>query len=674
MFPAVFLLNVELEPEPHAHITVHIKPDFGGELIPVADLQLHWKISEVLEAKMPRLREYHYYLKHKNEILHKDYTLECYGIKNWSIIKLCILVRREKIRSYPLLCEELESLQVESHAAEPLSLTRIAVAKPHYYENCVRRVELVDRSLLHMVKPCEMYPERGVLYYYEMLDPTTGATPHETYPARVAVADQSASYVIKDSTSQTPFPMKGDLSKLKSVSSKTCMLGTLEVCVLSDICTRTAEESELLVDSMPVPLHQGTTRHKKTNSEGVLINFDFEPQMFTDYFLPTVQSLKEDLFQKGLLSLSPDHQCMHFQQQQHPDERQLYEYNIQQGSKVYIHHKGDYHLDDHGSEDHIHPHDYNGRLSDGTLPVTTEPSSIQERTLVSVKVKFRGGEHQPSIGASETVGELKRQLYAKQIVPLLPENQCVIFRNRMVDDHETLESCGIQNNSTIHVYSHKEKEQLHAKTKKPVGVELKGFPDSSFDDLTEEVVSLKQNVQGVLRQLMKQWLEKNGMDIAVLRSYTVDIGTHTKKTMSLLPYYDTRTFKGNVKFFQLATLALEEINDSLTKDSLKTTFITNPLSTTGSREILPVQINKLPSVTSQHTANKEVNNDFARDMDFKSRLQSSLNKESKEHKALYLKKLITTKMLHIGVLVQVQIYDNNLKNLNFFTQGVSIFM
>jgi len=68
-------LNVELEPEPRGHdatITVHIKPDFRGELIHVAGLHRHCKISElnqVLEASMPRLKEYHYYLKHKNEYL-----------------------------------------------------------------------------------------------------------------------------------------------------------------------------------------------------------------------------------------------------------------------------------------------------------------------------------------------------------------------------------------------------------------------------------------------------------------------------------------------------------------------------------------------------------------------------------------------------------------------------
>lgn len=227
----IFLLNVELESEPHAHhtsITVHIKPDLGGELIPIAGLHLHCTISElnqVLEANMHCLREYHYYLKHKNEVLCHDYPLEYYGIKNQSVIELHTSVRRKKISSFPVLCgdHELESLHIEAIAAEPLSSTRSAVAKPHCYEKHVRRVEIVDSPPL--VKTHEMYPERCVLHdqsldYYGMLDPTRGAIPHETHYRRVAVADQPASYVIEDSTSQTRFPMKGDFPKLKVASSK----------------------------------------------------------------------------------------------------------------------------------------------------------------------------------------------------------------------------------------------------------------------------------------------------------------------------------------------------------------------------------------------------------------------------------------------------------------------
>ena len=64
----------------------------------------------------------------------------------------------------------------------------------------------------------------------------------------------------------------------------------------------------------------------------------------------TVKHLKNNLNKDGLVPLSPDNQCVHFQGDILSDKQHLHECGIRQGSEVYIHNKGDHHKDDHGAD------------------------------------------------------------------------------------------------------------------------------------------------------------------------------------------------------------------------------------------------------------------------------------------------------------------------------------
>ena len=82
----------------------------------------------------------------------------------------------------------------------------------------------------------------------------------------------------------------------------------------------------------------------------ITVHFDSKRHCYAVDFMVTVQRLKNCLHKDGLVPLSPENQCAHFQDNILSDEQHLHECGIRQGSEVYIHHKGDHHKDDHGAD------------------------------------------------------------------------------------------------------------------------------------------------------------------------------------------------------------------------------------------------------------------------------------------------------------------------------------
>ena len=213
----------------------------------------------------------------------------------------------------------------------------------------------------------------------------------------------------------------------------------------------------------------------------------------------TVQCLKNNLYKEGVVPLSPDNQCIHFQEDVFSDEQHLHECGIRQGSEVYIHYKGDHHKEDHGADSGTVQTFEVGRQeglssSNSEVPVSksskqgaavpididsclvntastaeeTELPAKPERALAAsghdttgrtvintegvITVYFNFQPRTFTVNFKATVRNLKDDLYCQGLVFLSPEDQCTHFRKEILPDEQQLHECGIQHGSKVYIH------------------------------------------------------------------------------------------------------------------------------------------------------------------------------------------------------------------------------
>ena len=307
----------------------------------------------------------------------------------------------------------------------------------------------------------------------------------------------------------------------------------------------------------------------------ITVHFDSKQHCYAVDVMVTVQRFKNNLYKENLVPLSPDNQCVRFQDNILTDEQHLHECGIRQGSEVYINKKEDNYEEDHGADsgavqtsevgkkeglsgstsevpalevseqEAVVPTDIDPHLVDTTMTVeesellveteralTTstgdDPTGRTEGNMVEVDIHQKG-DHLYTNG---TFSELNNHSYRKNTVPVLQTT----FSN-----HNIMKTCGIQSNFTMNQYANQ-----HMSIQKPTVVLSEDKPkkthamqDAKYRQKSKKVFgksSSQPPTANVLNKLIQCWLEQKNIDPAILQDI---LGKRNKK---LSQAYNTLLF------------------------------------------------------------------------------------------------------------------------------------